>query len=257
MQAWLPLSTRASGVPPRLPSALPRHAASGERNIRAQRGSRARPERPAPAEPPPGSSRRRGGTAPEPPRPENLWPRRSFRPAQPGQHGPSLPRPRSPSTSRAMSEGNNMTEAAAGTATGDETQVQSNTAPTAPAPHLPVPVAALNPRQFVPPLSPRVRQSLSRKKERRRNETRLRSPRNCRHFRPESRRGGAEGVEEVGGRRSGRRQGAGGERRLARHWREARRRVCSDEPNILKRESARSALRAGVGAHGQMGPAPG
>lgn len=143
-----------------------------------------------------------------------------------------------------MSEGNSMTEAATGTATGDEIQVKANTA-TALAPHLPVPVAALNPRQFVPPLSPRVRQSLPPEKERRRNETRLRSPRNCRHFRPHIRRGGAESGEEVGCRRRGLGQGAGGERKVARHWRATRRRVCSDEANVFEASERRERRACG------------
>ena len=56
---------------------------------------------------------------------------------------PSLPRQRLPNTSRATSEGNSMIEAAEETVVRDETRVKTNTA-TAPAPHLPVPVAALN-----------------------------------------------------------------------------------------------------------------
>lgn len=149
-----------------------------------------------------------------------------------------------------------MTEAAAGTATGDKIQVKANTA-TAPAPHLPVPVAALNPRQFVPPLSPRVRQSLPPEKERRRNKTRLGSRRICRHFRPPIRRGGAEGGGEVGCRCRCWSQGAGGERKVAHHWRATRTRVCSDERSVLRQASAGSAKRVGVGAHEQMVPAPG
>lgn len=256
MQAWLPLRTpglRCSA--PRFSPALP--------SPRSPRGAQqphtkrlTLPERPAQGDPPQVSTCRRGGRAPQLPHPrENLWPQRSLRPAQPGPL-PVPPRPRLPSTSRAMSEGNNMTEAAAGTATGDKIQVKANTA-TAPAPHLPVPVAALNPRQFVPPLSPRVRQSLPPEKERRRNKTRLGSRRICRHFRPPIRRGGAEGGEEVGCRCRCRSQGAGGERKVAHHWRATRTRVCSDERSVLRRASAGSAKRAGLGAHEQMVPAPG
>lgn len=223
---------------PRFSSALP-----SPRSLRGAQHPHTKrltlPERPAQGEPPQVSTCRRGGRTPELPHPgKNLCPKgRSVLLSR--VRYPSLPRPRLPSTSRAMSDGNNMTEAAAGTATGDEIQVKANTA-TAPAPHLPVPVAALNPRQFVPPLSPRVRQSLPPEKERRRNETRLRSPRNCRHFRPPILRGGAEGGEEVGRRRSGRSQGAGSERKDARHWRVTRRSVCSEEPNVLRRASART-----------------
>lgn len=82
-----------------------------------------------------------------------------------------------------------MIQAAEGTAIRHKTQEKANTG-TAPAPHLPVPLAALNPRQFVPPLSFHASQSLPREKERRRNETRLRSLWNCRHFRPHISRGG-------------------------------------------------------------------
>lgn len=85
-----------------------------------------------------------------------------------------------------------MIQAAEGTAIRHKTQEKANTA-TAPAPHLPVPLAALNPRQFVPPLSFHASQSLPREKERRRNETRLRSLWNCRHFRPHIWRGGIKG----------------------------------------------------------------
>lgn len=74
-----------------------------------------------------------------------------------------------------------MIEAPEGTA-GDETRIKTNTA-TAPAPHLPVPVAALNSRQLVPPLSLPTSQSLPPEKERRRKETRLRSTWSCRHIR--------------------------------------------------------------------------
>lgn len=149
-----------------------------------------------------------------------------------------------------------MTEAAAGTAIGDETQVKAHT-PTAPAPHLPVPVAAPNPRQFGPPLSPHIRQSLPPEKERRRNETRLRSRRNCRHFRPRVRRGGAEGGEEVGCRRRSPSRRASGELKFACHWRATRRRVRSDEPNVLRGARAGGGERAGVVAHGQTVPASG
>lgn len=65
-----------------------------------------------------------------------------------------------------------MIQAAERTATRHKTQEEANTA-TALAPHLPVPLAALNPRQFVPPLSFHASQLLLREKERRRNETRL------------------------------------------------------------------------------------
>lgn len=94
---------------------------------------------------------RRGGKAPKLPHPK-----KTFGPKGPSVllslvQYPSLQRRRLPNTSRATSEGNSMIEGAEGTAIRDETQVKANTA-TAPAPHLPVPVAALNPRRFVPPL---------------------------------------------------------------------------------------------------------
>ena len=76
-----------------------------------------------------------------------------------------------------------MIEAAEETVVRDETRIKTNTA-TAPAPHLPVPLAALNPRQLVPPHSLPASQSLSPEKERRRKETRLRSTWSCRHIRP-------------------------------------------------------------------------
>lgn len=114
---------------------------------------------------------------------------------------PSLPRQRLPNTSRATSEGNSMIEAAEETVVRDETRVKTNTA-TAPAPHLPVPVAALNPRQLVPPLSLPASQSLPPEKERRRKETRLRSTWSCRHIRPHiwmgaGREGGSREAEQA------------------------------------------------------------
>lgn len=125
-----------------------------------------------------------------------------------------------------------MIEAAERTAGRDKTQVKANTA-TTPAPHLPVPVAALNPRQNVPPLSLHANQSLPREKERRRNETRLHSPWNCRHFRPHIWRGGAGGGEEVGRMRRSRSQRTSRKRKVARHWWVRRRRVSSEERNVL------------------------
>lgn len=121
-----------------------------------------------------------------------------------------------------------MIQVAKGIRVRDETEVKANTA-TAPAPHLPVPLAALNPRQFVPPLSPHDNQSLPQGKERRRNATRLLSPWRCRHFRPQSWRGGAEEGEEVGCRSLR----ASRKRTAARHWCAGRRRASSDQANVL------------------------
>lgn len=107
---------------------------------------------------------------------------RPTRPPSPGR-SPALLGRSLPNTSLATSEGNSMIRAARGAARRDEPQLKADAA-TAPAPpHLPVPLAVLNPRQFVPPLSFHISQSLPRDTERRRNETRLRAPRACRHFR--------------------------------------------------------------------------
>lgn len=127
-----------------------------------------------------------------------------------------------------------MIQTAEGTAIGDKTQVKANTA-TAPAPHLPVPVAALNPRQFVPPLSLHASQSLPREKERRRNETRLRAPWHCRHFRPHIWRGGAERGKEVGCLPRNSSQRTSCKCKGASHWWARRKRVSSAESNVLRK----------------------